>query len=103
MSIRTLIANWLFKGQSYDYGNPNTPSNPNRNIKISSYGSVPANPLGDRMISMRFYGATGGKVVEVFTQDSSNVKEDRSLHIITDDKDLGQEIAKIITLTSLRM
>jgi hypothetical protein len=48
------------------------------------------------------YRANGGHVIETRQYDRKRDSNDHSLHIITDDKDLGQEIGKIITFERLR-
>jgi hypothetical protein len=48
------------------------------------------------------YRANGGTVVETRSWNSKNDQNDTRLHIITDDNDLGQSLAKIITMETLR-
>ena len=49
------------------------------------------------------YRANGGHIVETRQYDRKRDSNDHSLHIITDDKDLGQEIGKIITFERLKV
>ena len=48
------------------------------------------------------YRANGGHIIETRTYDKHKDRVNNALHIITDDKDLGDEIGKIITLEHLR-
>ena len=48
------------------------------------------------------YRANGGHVIETRKYDRKRDTNDHGLHIITDDKDLGEEIGKIITFENLR-
>jgi hypothetical protein len=48
------------------------------------------------------YRANGGHVIETRKYDRKRDENNNSLHIITDDKDLGEEIGKIITFENLR-
>ena len=48
------------------------------------------------------YKASGGHIIEHRVYDRKTDRNNNSLHIITDDKDLGEEISKIITFESLR-
>jgi hypothetical protein len=48
------------------------------------------------------YRANGGHIIETRKYDRKRDNNDHSLHIITDDKDLGEEIGKIITFENLR-
>lgn len=53
---------------------------------------------------MRFnlYKASGGFVIETRLYDERNDRNINKLHVITEDKDLGEELGKIITMESLR-
>lgn len=53
-------------------------------------------------MNFTIYRANGGHVIETRQYDRKRDTNDHSLHIITDDKDLGQEIGKIITFERLR-
>ena len=60
-------------------------------------------------MNFNIYRANGGYVIETRfnTIDDHQTKKyssesEHSLHIITDDKDLGQEISKIITFEKLK-
>jgi hypothetical protein len=48
------------------------------------------------------YRASGGHVIETRKYDRKRDTNDHGLHIITDDKDLGEELGKIITFENLR-
>jgi hypothetical protein len=56
----------------------------------------------DKGIRFQVYKASGGMVVETSTYDRHKDRHYSGLHIITDDKDIGQEIGKIITIESLK-
>jgi hypothetical protein len=56
----------------------------------------------DRGIRFQVYKASGGMIIETSTYDRHKDRSYTSLHIITEDKDLGQEISKIITMESLK-
>jgi hypothetical protein len=46
--------------------------------------------------------ANGGYVVSYHVYDKKTDRSDQRLHIITDDKDLGEELGKIISFETLR-
>jgi hypothetical protein len=48
------------------------------------------------------YKANGGIVVETRNYDHRKDENRNSLYVITEDKDLGAEIGKIITMENLR-
>ena len=48
------------------------------------------------------YRVNGGHVIETRVYDRHKDRNNNGLHIITDDKDLGEEIGRIITFEHLR-
>lgn len=56
----------------------------------------------DKGIRFQVYKANGGMVVETCMYDRHKDRHHNSLHIITDEQDLGKEIAKIITMETLK-
>ena len=51
---------------------------------------------------LNVYTASGGTIVETTKYDRQKDDHRHSLHVVTDEKDLGEELAKIITMESLR-
>ena len=51
---------------------------------------------------LNIYSASGGTIIETTKYDSKKDEHRHSLHVVTDDKELGEELAKIITMESLR-
>ena len=51
---------------------------------------------------LNVYSASGGTIVETTKYDSKKDEHRHSLHVVTDDKELGEELSKIITMESLR-
>lgn len=72
--------------------------------KMSTGISIGRGPVldSDKGIRFQVYKANGGMVVETSMYDRHKDRHHNSLHIITDDKDLGTEIGKIITMESLK-
>ena len=54
-------------------------------------------------LNFRIYRASNGYVMEVRQMDKRTERQTLNMHIITDQEDLGDSIAKIITLESLRV
>lgn len=78
-----------------------------RKERNSSIGSADLLSVRDPMIhspgvTFTVYRATGGYIIENRKYDTKHDRNDTGLHIVTDDKDLGYEIGKIITFESLR-
>ena len=55
----------------------------------------------DRTMTLNVTKANGGWVIEHRQYDKRTDRNNNSVHIITDDKDLGDELGKIITFESL--
>jgi hypothetical protein len=79
---------------------------PNETMKMATTNSISVGrgPTLDNDKGIRFqvYRASGGMIVETSTYDRHKDRSHSGLYIITDDKDLGQEIAKIITMETLK-
>jgi hypothetical protein len=52
--------------------------------------------------NLRVYKASGGTVIETSVYDRHKDRHHNGLYVITDDKDLGDELNKIITMENLR-
>jgi len=64
---------------------------------------VAASPsIDSRGMNFTVYRADGGYVLENRVYDHKLDRSNNKLYIITDDKNLGEEIAKVITFESLR-
>lgn len=61
-----------------------------------------ARSIDSHGMNFTVYRANGGHVIETRKYDRKRDNNDHNLHIITDDKDIGEEIGKIITFEQLR-
>jgi hypothetical protein len=52
---------------------------------------------------LQVYKASGGIVVETSVYDERKDRHSQGLHVITEDKDLGEAISKIITYENLKL
>lgn len=90
LSLRQRFRNWLFEGNSNDSPIP-------QDISIDD------NLLdSERCIKFKIFNASGGRVIETCFYDSQKDRTKRSLYVITNDKDFGHEIDKIITMEHLK-
>ena len=64
---------------------------------VQDYPRLDGNPL-----RLNVYRASGGTIVETSQYDQIKDRNFNQLHIVTHDQDLGQSLAKIITMESLR-
>lgn len=70
--------------------------------KLTRAVEVDDTRLNSHGMNFTVYRASGGHVIEHRVYDRKQDRNNTSLHVITDDKDLGKEIGKIITFESLR-
>ena len=89
LTFKQKLRKWLMD-DSDEYGN-NIISVDSEGPNIQSQG-----------FRLNVYSASGGTIVETTKYDSKKDEHRHSLHVITDDKELGEELAKIITMESLR-
>jgi hypothetical protein len=53
-------------------------------------------------LRLQVYRASGGYVVETRSYDQKNDRNHNTMHVITDEEDLGERIGKIIMMEALR-
>jgi len=87
MSIKQRIRNWLMNDDTPDPYSIEDENGPD---------------LNSQSFRLNIYGASGGTIIETTKYDRKSDENRHSLHIVTEDKDLGQELAKIITMEQLR-
>jgi hypothetical protein len=89
LTLKQRIRNWLMNDQEDDYS--------------VSIGIDDHNPsLHTDGFKLQVYKANGGVIVETRNYDHRKDENRNSLYVITEDKDLGTEIGKIITMENLR-
>ena len=88
LTFKQRIRNWLMnEDDEYSQG-----------ISIDEDGP----DLDSQSFRLKIYGASGGTIIETTKYDRKNDENRHSLYVVTEDKDLGQELAKIITMEQLR-
>ena len=70
---------------------------------ILAVNETASHSLDSRGFRMQVWKASGGIVIETSAYDERKDRHLQSLHVITEDKDLGTEISKIITYESLKL
>ena len=89
LTIKQRIRNWLMNdNDEAEYGNA---------VEDSS-----GPDLHSQGFRLSVYGASGGTIIETTKYDRKNDENRHSLHVVTEDKDLGDELSKIITMEQLR-
>jgi len=69
----------------------------NEAVSVDTSVRLEGNPL-----HMNVFRANGGTIVETMRYDESKDRNLQQLHIITHEQDMGESLAKIITMESLR-
>jgi hypothetical protein len=77
------------------------PDQPRTRAMLSSSKPIERS-LGDHPMNLQIHRANGGYILEFSTYDRKRDEHDRNLHIVTQDQDLGESIAQIITVEMLR-
>ena len=90
LSIRERIRNWLLK-EDDDMESVGVYAEDCEGVDLHSQG-----------FRLQVYGASGGTIVETTKYDQKKDENRHSLYVVTEDKDLGEELAKIITMEQLR-
>ena len=90
MTLRKRLRNWLMNDSDApeDY--------------IGQDISVSEDRFNSDGMRLQVYKGSGGFVVEVRGYDRKRDENRNSMYIITDEKDLGQELGKIITMESMK-
>jgi len=90
LTFKQRIRNWLMNdSDEVDYSPISIADSDGPNIQSQGF-------------RLNVYSAGGGTIIETTKYDRKNDDHRHSLHIVTDDKDLGEELSKIITMESLR-
>jgi hypothetical protein len=71
-------------------------------LAIPSVKSVREQSIDSYGFNLKVYKASGGTVIETSAYDRRSDRHQTGLYVITDDKDLGAEISKIITMENLK-
>jgi len=88
MTLKQRIRNWLM--------NDNDPE------ECFTVEDSDGPDLHSQSFRLNIYGASGGTIIETTKYDRKNDENRHSLHVVTEDKDLGAELSKIITMEQLR-
>lgn len=100
--VRNIIS-WAVNNQPQeaDYGNTVPSTSGRSNKRLSKMPSTDTDIEDARALHFTVYGATGGKVIQIRTYDAAKDRSNNALYVITDQENLGEELALIITKESL--
>jgi hypothetical protein len=90
LTFKQRIRNWLMDDSADHYSNAS--------IAIDECSAN----LSSQGFRLNIYGASGGTIIETTKYDRKSDENRHSLHVVTDDKELGEELSKIITMEQLR-
>ena len=91
LTLRQRLRNWLMNDNEEDIYAP-----------VETIGIDSSPSLDSNGFRLQVYKANGGVVVETRSYDRRRDENNNSLYVITEDKDLGTEIGKIITMENLK-
>jgi hypothetical protein len=86
LSFKQRIRNWL-NSDEYEQDVPQT---------------LETNKLSSEGMRLQVYRASGGYVVETRTYDHHKDRNLNSMHVITEDQDLGNALGKIVMMETLK-
>jgi len=89
LTFKQRIRNWLMLDDELEYGNVIAVDSEGPNIQSQGF-------------RLNVYSASGGTIIETTKYDRKTDENRHSLHVVTEDKDLGEELSKIITMEQLR-
>jgi hypothetical protein len=70
-------------------------------VKVPSLSTEPMS-LDSHGMRLQIYKASGGFVVETRRYDERTDRHDNTMHVITEDEDLGERLGKIVMMEALR-
>jgi hypothetical protein len=91
LTFKQRIRNWLMNDDNDTDYSGNLISVDSEGPNIQSQG-----------FRLNVYSASGGTIIETTKYDRKSDENRHSLHVVTDDKDLGEQLSKIITMEQLR-
>lgn len=89
LTLKQRFRNWL---NDTDY-------EPNEGINIHS---IEADRLSSEGLRLQIYKASGGFVVETRSYDRKTDRNNNTMHVITENEDLGDRLGKIVMLEAMR-
>jgi hypothetical protein len=87
LTLRQRLRNWILNEDEY------------ANLVIDEARSP---DLQSNSFRLNVYGASGGIIIETTRYDRKSDENRHSLHVVTEEQDLGEQIAKIITMEQLK-
>jgi hypothetical protein len=89
LTLKQRIRNWLNSDESDE-------------INYAVQDVVETAQLESDGMRLQIYKASGGYVVETRSYDRRTDRSNNTMHVITDEQDLGQSLGKIVMMEALR-
>lgn len=93
---------WFYRWLRNKLSNADLEIYSNRKDMLSVAAPSPVRHIDTYGMNFSVHRANGGFIVQYSQYDKKTDRSDNRLHIVTDDKDLGEELGKIISFESLR-
>jgi len=102
--LKRRLQNWLNSSDAFYIEESNRAQNKwSNSAKIGTLASMSdSETLSSEPLRLSIYRANGGTIVETRQYDRTKDRSANQLHIVGNDQDLGESLAKIITMESLR-
>lgn len=98
--LKTKLRNWILESELDDFGNMTQTAVSNK--KHRGIGRDEESKLSSEGIKLQIYKASGGFVVETRKFDERNDRHLYTMHVITEEQDLGDALGKIVIMEALR-
>ena len=89
LSLKQRFRNWLMNDDD-------------DSLYVGSSHAIEADSLASEGMRFQLYKASGGFVIETRHYDERSDRHTTKMYVINEEKDLGEELGKIITMESLR-
>ena len=93
--LKSWLRNWVSQDECIQETRPHK-------WNSSMISTAESEGLSSEPLSLSIYRANGGTIVETRVYDRQKDRNQNQLHIVGHDADLGESLAKIITMESLR-
>ena len=99
--FKTWLRNWINEDAEDAYNETQVKRRRNPGKPVALIGHSNDVEFGVNPIKLYIYSASGGFVVETRVYDEKRDRSNNNLYLITNHEEMGEELSKIITMTSL--
>lgn len=100
--FKRLIYKWSSEGAELREEEIYAPSPVRRTRGSAKLAMSESREINNNGFNFKVHKANGGTIIEMNKYDEVNDRHKNAIYVIMDDKDLGEELSKIITVEGLR-